>query len=196
MAGVASLRLRVAALAGALAAALVGMVANLTVGKKKYEDAREEMTAARDEALALRGTLTGLMRRDSQAFDRVLEAIRMPQATPEEADLKEKAVVAATWEATRVPLETAEVAARAAVLAARTVARGNPNAASDAATACALARAAVESALWNVQINLQNLPNGADKEVVRERAHALARVSEQALVEARTAFAIATERTA
>ena len=186
----------VAALAGALAAALIGMVANLTVGKKKYEDAKEEMTAARDEALALRAKLTGLMRRDSQAFERVLTAFRMPQASPEEADLKEKAVTQATWEATRVPLETAEVAARAAALAARTVARGNPNAASDAATACALARAAVESALWNVQINLQNLPDGADKEVVRERAHELARVSEQALVEARSAFAIATERTA
>ena len=186
----------VAALAGALAAALIGMVANLTVGKKKYAAVQDEMNAAREDALQLRARLVGLMRRDSQAFDRVLLAVRMPQATPEEAEEKDRALVEATWEATRVPLETAEIAAKAAELAARMVAKGNANAASDAATACALARAAVDSALWNVQINLQNLPDGADKRVVRERAHELARGSEQALVEARSAFAIATERTA
>jgi glutamate formiminotransferase/formiminotetrahydrofolate cyclodeaminase len=186
----------VAALAGALSAALSGMVANLTVGKKKYADVHEEMTRAQEEATKLRAHLSGLMRRDSQAFDRVLVAVRMPQATPEEADLKDRAVIEATWEATRVPLETAETACRAAVMAARMVLKGNPNAASDAASACALARAAVESALWNVQINLQNLPDSADKEAVRERAQELARLAEQAIAEARTAFAIATERTA
>src|SRR4029079_10351478 len=142
-------------LAGALSAALSGMVANLTVGKKKYADVHEEMTRAQEEATKLRAHLSGLMRPDSQAFDRVLVAVRMPQATPEEADLKDRAVIEATWEATRVPLETAETACRAALLAARMVLKGNPNAASDAASACALARAPGESALCNGQINLQ-----------------------------------------
>jgi formiminotetrahydrofolate cyclodeaminase len=172
------------------------MVTNLTVGKKKYAAVHQEMVEAQAEATRLRATLSVLMRRDAQAFDRVLLAVRLPQATPEEAETRDSALLEATWEATRVPLETAEVAARAGALAAWMVARGNANAASDAASACAMARAAVESALYNVQINLQNLPDGADKEVVRERAHELARVSEQALVEARSAFAIATERTA
>jgi hypothetical protein len=54
----------------------------------------------------------------------------------------------------------------------------------------------VESALWNVQINLKNLPDGADKEAVETRAAASTRLSEKALEEARRAFAEATERTA
>jgi glutamate formiminotransferase/formiminotetrahydrofolate cyclodeaminase len=186
----------VAALAGALGAALVGMVANLTLGKKKYAAVQASMSEAQAEATRLRAALTGLMRRDSQAFERVLLAIRMPQGTPAEAEEREKVMTEATWEATRVPLETAEIATEVARWAARMVVQGNANAASDGATACALARAAVESALWNVQINLQNLPDGADKEAVRGRVQELARHAEQALVEARTAFAAATERTA
>jgi len=184
------------ALAGALGAALVGMVANLTLGKKKFAAVQVEMGEARGEAVRLRGALTGLMRRDSQAFERVLVAYRMPQGTPAEADLRDRAVVEATWEATRVPLETAETCAEVAHWAARMVRDGNPNAASDGATACAIARAAVESALWNVQINLKNLPDGADKEAVETRAAACTRLSETALEEARKAFAEATERTA
>ncbi len=186
----------VAALAGALAAALVGMVANLTLGKKKYVPVQATMMEAQAEAGRLRSALTSLMRRDSQAFERVLVAIRMPQGTPAEAEERSRALVEATWEATRVPLETAEISTEVARWAARMVAQGNTNAASDGATACALARAAVESALWNVQINLQNLPDGADKEAVRGRVDELARHAEQALVEARTAFAAATDRTA
>jgi glutamate formiminotransferase/formiminotetrahydrofolate cyclodeaminase len=186
----------VAALAGALGAALVGMVANLTLGKKKYAAVQEDMAQARSEAERLRGALTGLMRRDSQAFERVLMAYRMPQGTPAEADLRDRAIGEATWEAARVPLETAETCAEVAHWAARMVRLGNPNAASDGATACALARAAVESALWNVQINLKNLPDSADKEAVETRAAACTRLSEKALEEARKAFAEATERTA
>jgi glutamate formiminotransferase/formiminotetrahydrofolate cyclodeaminase len=186
----------VAALAGALGAALVGMVANLTLGKKKFAAVQVEMGEAQAEAVRLRGSLAGLMRRDSQAFERVLIAYRLPQGTPVEADLRDRAVVEATWEATRVPLETAETCAEVAHWAARMVRHGNPNAASDGATACALARAAVESALWNVQINLKNLPDGADKEAVETRAAACTRLSETALEEARMAFAEATERTA
>lgn len=185
-----------AALAGALAAALVGMVANLTLGKKKYSRVQGAMTEALAEATRLRSQLTSLMRRDSQAFERVLAAMRLPQGTPGEVEERGKAIEQATWEATRVPLETAEISTEVARWAARMVVEGNSNAASDGATACALARAAVESALWNVQINLQNLPDGADKEAVRGRVQELARQAEQALVEARLAFAAATERTA
>jgi len=186
----------VAALTGALAAALVAMVGRLTVGRKKYAAVQGAMGAAIAEAEALKAELAGLMRTDSAAFERVLFAMRMPQASPAEAEAREKAVLAATWEATRVPLATAEACARVGDWAARVAATGNRNAVSDAATAAALARAGVESALWNVEINLQNLPDGADKEDVRARIPQLMRQSEQALVEARKAFGEATERTA
>ena len=74
----------VAALAGALGAALVQMVANLTIGKKKYAAAEHEMREAKAEADRLGAQLRGLMRRDSQAFERVMTAFRLPQATPDE----------------------------------------------------------------------------------------------------------------
>jgi glutamate formiminotransferase/formiminotetrahydrofolate cyclodeaminase len=186
----------VAALAGALSGALVAMVARLTLGKKKYAAVQGAMAEAVEEATRLRAELTSLMRRDSAAFERVLVAVRMPQATKEDAEHRGRALVEATWEATRVPLETAEACARVGDWAARVALSGNTNAVSDAATAAALARAGVEAALWNVEINLQNLPDGADKKVVRARIPLLLRQSEQALVEARKAFADATERTA
>ena len=76
------------------------------------------------------------------------------------------------------------------------VARGNVNAASDGFVAALLGHAAVEGALANVQINLQNLPDSADKHAVTLRARELAREVDLALSEARTAFRSATERTA
>ncbi len=186
----------VAALAGALGAALVAMVCNLTLGKKKHASVQEEVKQIREEAEAWRRRLTGLMRRDSQAFDRVLAASRLPQGSAAEADIRDRALRAATWEATRVPLETAETCLTLARLAARAVRAGNPNAASDGATAAVLARAASEAALCNVEINLKSLPADADKDAVTARAAELARHAEEALVEARKAFAEATERTA
>jgi glutamate formiminotransferase/formiminotetrahydrofolate cyclodeaminase len=186
----------VAALAGALGAALVQMVANLTIGKKKYASADNEMREAKSEADRLGAQLRGLMRRDSQAFERVMSAFRLPQTTPDETAAREAAVLEATWLATRVPLETAETCVQVAAWAARVVEHGNPNAASDGATAAALARAATDAALCNVEINLRNLPDGADKNAVEVRARELARLAEDARTKAFRAFAEATERTA
>jgi glutamate formiminotransferase/formiminotetrahydrofolate cyclodeaminase len=186
----------VAALAGALAAALVAMVANLTIGKKKYATAQAEMTEARHEADRLRARLVGLMRRDSQAFEAVLAAHRLPQGTAAEADTRNQAILAATWEATRVPLETAEACLGVAEWALRSVRSGNPNASSDGASAAVLGRAAGEAALCNVEINLKNLPDGADKNEVKTHAAGLMRRIDDAAKEARRAFVDATERTA
>ena len=186
----------VSALAGALGAALVGMVAGLTRGKKKYAQVEAEMADAQKEALALRTRLAGLMRRDAQAFDGVLAAMRLPQATPQESEARTKAIDAATWSAARVPLETAEACLEVARWAVRMVQHGNVNAASDGLVAASLARAACEGALANVQINLQNLPDSVDKQAVAGRVHELTRLSDLALSEAREGFRIATERTA
>jgi glutamate formiminotransferase/formiminotetrahydrofolate cyclodeaminase len=186
----------VSALAGALGAALVAMVANLTRGKKKYAAVEADMADAQKDAAALRARLVGLMREDARAFDAVLAAFRLPQAAPGEAEAREKAIEQATWGATRVPLETAEACLEVARWAGRIVQKGNVNAASDGLVAAALGRAAVEGALANVEINLKNLPDSADKQAVARRVHELARLVEEAHSEARAAFRIATERTA
>jgi formiminotetrahydrofolate cyclodeaminase len=136
------------------------------------------------------------MREDARAFDGVMAAFRLPQATPDEAKAREKAIETATWAATRTPLETAEACAEVVRLGAVMVAKGNVNAASDGLVAAVLGGAAVEGALANVQINLQNLPDSADKQAVILRAQELARRVDLALSEARSAFRTATERTA
>jgi glutamate formiminotransferase/formiminotetrahydrofolate cyclodeaminase len=163
----------VAALAGALASSLVQMVAGLTIGKKKYAAAEDEMKKIRGEARALQERLSALVRRDSEAFEAVLAAGRLPKATLEESKARDEALTGATWGAARVPLETAQLAAEVAVLAVRAVEIGNPNAATDAGSAAWMARAAGEAALLNVQVNLQSLPDSADKQSVEKEARAL-----------------------
>jgi glutamate formiminotransferase/formiminotetrahydrofolate cyclodeaminase len=114
----------------------------------------------------LRGTLLSLARRDSEAFDAVLRARRMPQSSEAEVRARAEALAAAELAATRVPLETGAACLEVMRLAAAAAERGNPNAATDAGVAGLLARAAAEGAILNVEINLKSLPEGADKQQV------------------------------
>jgi glutamate formiminotransferase/formiminotetrahydrofolate cyclodeaminase len=164
----------VAALAGALGASLVQMVAGLTIGKKKYAAVEPAMKEVRAQAQGLRERLAALMRRDSDAFEAVLAAARLPKATPGEEEVRARSVQRATLEAARVPLATAGLAAQVAELAGRAARDGNANAVTDAGSAAWLARAAGEAALLNVQINLQSLEPSADKQSVDIEARAVA----------------------
>jgi glutamate formiminotransferase/formiminotetrahydrofolate cyclodeaminase len=169
----------VAAFVGALSTCLATMVANLTLGKKKYAASEAAMTDLKRDAEGLRRDLLALGRSDSEAFDAVLRARRLPQATPAEQAARGAAIAAADLGAARVPLETAKACVRVVGLAATAARAGNVNAVSDAGVAGLLATAAGEGALLNVQINLKSLPEGADKEGVaadldRTRAELLA----------------------
>jgi glutamate formiminotransferase/formiminotetrahydrofolate cyclodeaminase len=163
----------VAATTGALASCLATMVANLTLGRKKYAHAEDTMRELKREAETLRGTLLTLARRDSDAFDDVLGARRMAQDTPEAREARDRAMAAAELEACRVPLETARACVRVVALAETAARQGNVNAASDAGVAGLLAGAAGEGALLNVQINLKSLVPSADKEVVTTQFEAI-----------------------
>src|SRR5690349_16180109 len=154
------------AVAGALAAALTTMVANLTLGKKKYAAQDDAMRDLKRRAGRLQSALLGLGRRDSAAFEAVVAARRLPEATKEEAETRAKALSAAELEAARVPLETAEACIQVMDLAEQAARLGNVNAASDAEVAGWLARAAAEGALLNVQIYLKSLAPTADKDDV------------------------------
>ncbi|MEY4070657.1 MAG: hypothetical protein RL721_1271 [Candidatus Eisenbacteria bacterium] len=163
----------VSAFVGAVAACLPAMVANLTLGKKKYAAAEEAMAGIKRDAEGLRRELLALGRRDSEAFDQVLRARRMSQAGPAEVADRDAAMAAADREAVQVPLETARACVRVAELAALAAERGNTNACSDAGVAGLLARAAGEGALLNVQINLKSMPGSADTERVAAEAEAV-----------------------
>jgi glutamate formiminotransferase/formiminotetrahydrofolate cyclodeaminase len=146
-----------AAYAGAMAAALVGMVARLTVGKKKFAGVEPRMRAVAAEADGLRERLQQAVASDSEAFDAVMAARRMPKATEAEKRSREAALEAAMRHAGEVPLGVARDAAAALGLAAEVAESGNPSAASDAGSAGALARAALTAAAMNVKVNAEGL---------------------------------------
>jgi glutamate formiminotransferase/formiminotetrahydrofolate cyclodeaminase len=172
----------VAAIAGALAACLATMVANLSIGKKKYAQHAETLANVKREAQALRGELMELARRDSDAFDAVLAAGRLPQGNSDEAATRDRALALAGLEAAKVPLATAAACLKVVGLAATVAKSGNVNAITDAGTAGLLARAAGEAAILNVEINLKSVPESADKQGVErelQRLHPeLARAAE------------------
>jgi glutamate formiminotransferase/formiminotetrahydrofolate cyclodeaminase len=156
----------VAAIVGALGSCLATMVANLSIGRKKYAAHDADLRALKQRAEALRAELLALARRDGEAFEAVLRAGRLPRGNPEESTAREKALGAANLEAARVPLRTAEACLEVAGLAVRAARWGNPNAVTDAAGAGLLAAAAAEGALLNVEINLKSTPESADKQGV------------------------------
>jgi glutamate formiminotransferase/formiminotetrahydrofolate cyclodeaminase len=160
----------VAALCGALSAALSAMVANLTVGKKGYEEVREEMVATAVRAQALKGGLLEAVDRDTRAFNKVMEAFRLPKTTPEQSGEKERAVEEANKEATLVPLEVLEKAVEAVALARVAAAKGNKNSVSDAGVAGLAGQAAGEGAYYNVLINLAGIKDSKFVADVRRRA--------------------------
>jgi glutamate formiminotransferase/formiminotetrahydrofolate cyclodeaminase len=146
----------VAALAGSLAAALTAMVANVTVGKKGYEAAWDELGSAAVRAQAIKDALGSAVDRDSAAFNAVLAAMRLPRGTPEQAAERDRLVAAANREAIDVPLDVVRRAVALLPLLEVVAERGNVNSLSDAGAAVHAARAAFEGAALSVVANLSS----------------------------------------
>lgn len=159
-----------AALAGSIAAGLVGMVCRLSLDKQGLAATPAELTAAMKETDTLRGRLLELVDEDTAAFDCVMDAIRMPKTTDEEKAARREALAAATLYAARVPRETLHACRRVLDAAASLAGRANPAAASDLGAAVELARAGAEGALLNVAINIASLPAGDDVDELRRVA--------------------------
>ena len=163
----------VAALAGALAAALAAMVGNLTFGKKGYEAVWAEMEAMAIRAQELKQFFLAAVDRDTAAFNQVMAAVRLPNRS--EADQAHRAgqIAAATREATLVPLAVLEKAAEAADLARQAVRTGNRNSLSDAGVAALAAALAGLGALYNIMINLKQIDDAGFNRDLLARALAL-----------------------
>ena len=142
-----------AAYAGAMGAALVGMVARLTVGKKKYAEVEAQMQSVVDGADKLRASLTAAVQADSEAFEAVMEAFKLPKETAEQQTARAEAVEQAYIHAAEVPLRVARDAVATLGLAAVVAEHGNVNAFSDAGSAGYLAKAALTGAALNVRAN-------------------------------------------
>jgi glutamate formiminotransferase/formiminotetrahydrofolate cyclodeaminase len=146
-----------AAHAGGMGAALVAMVARLTIGKKKYAAVEEQMKEILIQAERLRHELTAAVEEDSAAFEEVMSAFKLPKDTPSQEKTRADAIETATMLASQVPLTVAQKSVNVMALAERVVALGNLNAISDGASAAAMAFAAFTSASYNVRINLAGL---------------------------------------
>lgn len=170
----------VAAIAGALAAALARMVATLTLGRARYDDAQEEMRAIAAECETLVRQLMELAERDAEAFARVTDARKLPSELAGDAEQRELAVEAALFAAARVPLEVAQLSARVMTLTDAVARRGNTNALTDAGVAALMANAACGAAAYNVRINVKALGEREGARQLGESAIALATSAEYA----------------
>ena len=169
------------ALAGAMGAALVHMVIELTAGRPAGEGNEETLAEVRTAAAAWQSQLLNLAEMDAGAYAAVVKARRLPRDSENERNVRDAQLGAAIREATRVPLATAGAASEVLELARRLAPIGNRNAVSDVGVAGLLATAAVRGAALNVQINLPYVT--ADDEL-RERAateieHLLATLDER-----------------
>lgn len=147
----------VAALAGALGAALTSMVCNLTIGKKKYAGVEEEMNRILKNSEDLRARFTVLIGKDAEAFNKVMEAYSLPKENDAQRALRDAAITAATKEATMVPLEVMKHCIDALALCQNVAANGNRNSVSDAGVSALMLHAACAAAALNVKINLKGL---------------------------------------
>jgi methenyltetrahydrofolate cyclohydrolase len=147
----------VAALSGALGAALTSMVCNLTIGKKKYAEVEPSMKKILVQSEELRETFTSLVDKDTLAFNKVMEAYTLPKDSEPQKALRSAAIREATKEATQVPLEVMKHCIDALALAQEVASRGNTNSISDAGVSAIMLHAACESAALNVRINLNAL---------------------------------------
>jgi len=159
----------VSALAGALGAALGGMVANLSIGKGEYDDRYEELCELAEAAQELKDALVRGVDLDTQAFDSVIQGLRMPKDTPEEKKAREAAIQEGYKAATLVPLSTVEQCRDALRICLQMVRMAPEEMMSDVGTGALMARAGLIGAAYNVRINLKSIKDEAWGEEIRGR---------------------------
>ncbi len=173
-----------AAVMGAMGAALAAMVCHLTIGKKKYAAAEEELRGVLDRADKLRGQLIYAIEEDVAAFSNVMAAYGLPKETEAQQQDRKAAIQAALCDATEAPLQCARLCDEVIELAAVVSEKGNTGVISDGGVAALAAHAALRSAALNVYVNAKAL---------EDRAFAEARLAQiDALLGAATARAEST----
>lgn len=147
----------IAALNAASSAALIAMVAQLTLGKEKYAASQEEMQEVVRKAGVMEDQFLAFIDEDSNAFNKIMAAFKLPKDTDEAKKARSAAIQDATKGAALVPFKVGQTANELFDLAEAVILRGNPNAVTDGAVAAMNARAAVRGAFLNVKINLGSI---------------------------------------
>ena len=146
-----------AAFNAALAASLTEMVANLTIGRKEYQEVENEMKDIADAAVNFRTKMMDNIDNDAEAYQNVLAAFKLPKNAAAEKEHRSQAIQEAFKNAARVPMEVARDALKIMDLAHRVITLGNKNAVTDGAVGALAARTAALAALYNVKINLGSI---------------------------------------
>lgn len=174
-----------AAIAGAMGASLLVMVTGLAKSRNNTDEEKAALGNARDVLVPLTADLTRLADADSEAFNAVMAAYRLPKASDGEKAARSRAIQDALRGATIVPLDTLRGCADALAQAQAVAQHGNRAAASDAGVAIALLRAAAAGAHANVRINLESIKDEAFKATTAAEA---ARLSSAAVADASAAM--------
>jgi len=179
----------IAALTGSFAAGLGAMVCRLTIGNDKYPEAQAILPEILQFLDVAREKFLHLADADTEAFNEVIAALKMPKGTEDEIAARKEAIFTANLNATEVPLTTAETAVSTAEALIQVVRYGNKNTLSDIGTAIECAHTAAQAAFMNIAINLPSLKNDAGAIEYASRRDTLTRLSalyrEQALLELR-----------
>ncbi|MBL7190513.1 glutamate formimidoyltransferase [bacterium] len=150
-----------AALCGALAASLVSMVSNLTHGKNEYKEVWDEIEAAGVKGQEFKDWYLAAIDRDTEAFNAVMDSMRLPKSTDEQKTVRSKAMQDANKHASIVPLEMLEKTLEVVTLLKITAEKGNPNSVSDAGVGAHCLSACAEGAALNVRINMSAIKDKA-----------------------------------
>jgi len=150
-----------AALAAAIGAALVSMVANLTLGKSKYADVQDDIERIVARSEELRHRCVALLEKDVEAYTGVSAAYKMPRETEEQKQARSAAIQEALKGATAVPMQLAEACVEILQLCPESADKGNVMAVSDVGVGALMAEAALRAAALNVWINLGSIKDEA-----------------------------------
>lgn len=167
----------VAALSSALSSALSAMVANLTVGKKNYEEVSDKMSEIANRMSGHKQMFVDMIDKDANSFDSVMKAFKLPKETEEEKAHRNQLIQDGMKYAASVPLEVAYNTSLLFDDIAELVKFGNKNAQTDALVAAMMARTAILSALYNVKINLGSIKDEAFVEATTNRVKELEKLA-------------------
>ncbi len=151
----------ISALNGAIAASLAEMVTGLTIGRKKHADCEDEMKELATRFAEVGKELVADVDLDSNAYNRVFAAFKLPKETDEEKAIRNQAIQDETKYAAEVPMSVARKTCALLPLIVEVVHKGNQNAVTDACVATMCARTAILGALMNVRINLSSIKDEA-----------------------------------
>lgn len=160
----------VAALCGALSASLGAMVCGLTIGKKKYAEVESEMISLKGKLELYQKEFFELGQKDNAAFDKVMDAFKLPKETDSEKSARSEAIEKATLGAAEVPADVMQKAKELLPFLKIIIEKGNKNSLSDAGVAAALVATASKGAYMNVLINCSSLSNQTIAQEIKKRA--------------------------